>query len=172
MKTKKLKPGQHRTGPKTKVAKVRYFADGVRAMDMRVSGMSWGEIAEALNIQGADPPSTALKMARDARAKIEQETAEEQRLVQHDRYELMYKSLVPKIVQGRERAIEVAAGVLRDDAKLMGINADAEKQGNFQPIFIQIQADPNDAEARKLAAKDLVIEQRPRKLLSPPDKSV
>lgn len=171
--TAKRKPGQHKRGPKTKVARVRYFADGIRAMDMRRdTNMSWEAIAEALNIKSSNPGSTALKMARDARAKIEQETAEEQRQVQHDRYEFMYSSLVPKIAAGRERAIEVAAAVLEKDAKLMGINTDEKQQGNFQPILIQIQADPNDAEARKLAASELVIEQRPRKLLPPSTESV
>lgn len=172
MQTPRLKPGQHKRGPKTKIARVLYFANGVRANDMRVSGMSWGEIAEILRLTDAN---AALKCAKDARQKLEQETAEELRLVHHDRYEYMFKSLTKKISEGRERAIEVAAKVLENDAKLMGINADAEKeQGNFQPILIQIRANPSDKRAvERIAAKDLVIEQsEPSKLLPPPDSSV
>lgn len=169
MPTRRLKPGQHKTGAKTKIANVLYFANGVRANDMRTSGMPWGEIAEILQLTDGN---AALKCARDARLKLEQETAEELRLVHHERYEFMYKSLTKKISEGRERAIEVAAKVLENDAKLMGINADAEKeQGNFQPILIQIRADPNDERAvKRVAAKEII--DNPTHLLPPPDSSV
>ena len=175
MRTPRLKPGQHRKGPKTKIARVLYFANGVRAMEMRTSGMSWGLIAETLGLQGDNAPNTALKMARDAREKLEQETAEELRLVHHSRYEYMYEKLGHAISRGNVRGIEVATKVLESDAKLMGINADAEKeQGNFQPILIQIRANPADeAAVKRIAAKNLIIEQsEPSKLLPPPDSSV
>lgn len=168
-------PDNHKRGPKTKIAKVVYFANGVRAMDMRTSGMSWGEIALALG--NGISENTALKMARDAREKLEQETAGELRLVHHERYEFMYKSLVPQITKGTARSIEVAAKVLENDAKLMGINADVEtQQGNFQPILIQITPHPNDPEAKRLAterksAKNAIIDSQP-KLLPAPDSSV
>jgi len=167
--TVKVKTIQKR-GPKvTKIAKVLYFANGVRALDMRLNGMPWGEIAEILQLPDAN---TALKCARAAKEKLDQETAEELRAVHHDRYEFMFKSLMPKISQGRERAIEVAAKVLESDAKLMGINADAEKeQGNFQPILISIRANPADAAAvKRIAAKEII--DNPARILPSPDSSV
>lgn len=163
-----LNKKKHKQGPKAKIAKILYLANGVRAMDMRNAGMSWPEIAEVLGIDGPNAENTVLKMARTVRERIEEETAQELRAIHHARYEFMYRSLLPKIANGRERAIEVGAKVLENDAKLMGINADAESQtGSFQPILIQIKPHPNDPEAIKLAK---TVDSQP-KLLPAPDQS-
>jgi hypothetical protein len=165
-----LKVDGRKRGRKDKTSSLLYFAQGIRALEMRrAGGFSWEEIALELNF---DNGNLALKCARAAAKKEEQETAEELREVHHKRYEFMYKSLISKIASGRERAIEVAAQVLEKDAKLMGINADAEQQqGNFQPILIQIRPQPDDPEAIKLA-KNAIIEHSKPKLLPAPDKSV
>ena len=171
--TKLRKHNHQGGGPRTKIAKLAYFANGVRAIDMRAQGMSWPEIAEIL---GFELPNSALKCARDARSKLEEESKEELRFIHHQRYEKMYKALVPKIDAGRERAIEVAAKVLENDAKLMGINEDEKGQtGEFQPILIQIRPAPDDPEAVRLArAKPVegrVVGDNKPNLLPPPDTS-
>jgi hypothetical protein len=165
-----LKIDGRKRGRKDRTSSLLYFAQGIRALEMRrAGGFSWNEIAEALQFEN---PNLALKCARAAQKKEAEETAEELRATHHERYEFMYKSLIPKIATGRERAIEVAAQVLEKDAKLMGINADAEQsQGNFQPILIQIRPHPDDPEAIKLA-KNAIIEHSKPKLLPAPDKSV
>src|SRR6185503_12179515 len=89
---------QHKTGKKKGKMKLIYFANGVRALDMRAAGMQWGEIAEAL---GKDNPNTVLKMARAARERIEKETAEELRAIHHQRYEDMYRNLGSQIAKGK-----------------------------------------------------------------------
>jgi hypothetical protein len=172
-------PTPPKRGRKSKVNSLVYFAQGIRALDMRrLEAISWGEIAARLGLEGENAENTALIMARSAKKKLAEESAEELREAHHARYEFMYKSLIPKIAGGRERAIEVAAKVLENDAKLMGINSDAEtQQGNFQPIVIQIQPAANDPEAQRLAreqkkfsAKDAIIDQP--KLLPPSDQGV
>lgn len=170
-------PTPPKRGRKSKVNSLVYFAQGIRALDMRrIDALSWGEIAARLGLEGENAENTALIMARSAKKKLAEETAEELREAHHARYEFMYKSLLPKIAGGRERAIEVAAKVLENDAKLMGINSDAEtQQGSFQPILIQIQPSPNDPEAKRLAAEHKQLPARKEiidaeaRILPPPD---
>lgn len=136
------------------------FAQGIRALDLRVKGgKTWAQVAEEMGLRSA---ASAYSLASRARAKLDVESKVDKRFVASERLNNMYSALQPQISKGNPRAIEVAVKVLERDARLNGLDLDAAAQeGTRQAIIINVQPHPDDTEARKF-----VIEHKPKLLPS------
>lgn len=90
-------------------------------MRLRMMGLTYREIAEALN----RPKSTVHKAAQRALQRIQEETAEEARTyqgLQRARLERMLAALWPRVIRGDTRAIQAASGVIAELNRLMGLH--------------------------------------------------
>ncbi len=136
-----------------------------RILELRTKGHSWDEIAELLEYKSGKHVQAAYQRLMD---KHETEDVKHLRALQDERLEMAWRGLVPKIEQGRERAVEVGIKVLERQARLHGIDvADqlVEKTTN-QPIQINIMPHPGDPRAQELIIENQVA---PRSIEAPSD---
>jgi len=91
-----------------------------RALELRISGATYVEIADALGYGG---PSSAHKAVKTALRKTLQEPADDLREIEVARMDVMLQSLWPKVLAGSARSVEVAIKVLERRAKLLGLDA-------------------------------------------------
>jgi hypothetical protein len=131
-------------------------AKALRILELRVQGLSFDEIAAELDYKSGRHARSAYQRLMD---KHEKESIESLRELQNERLEMAWRGLAPKVIQGRERAVEVAMKVLERQARLQGIDAadqPADKVTN-QAIQINIMPHPNDPQAQAM-----VIDHAPR----------
>jgi hypothetical protein len=122
----------------------------IEALRLRLLGLSWRQVSEQL---GFSSSSAALKAARRLESEVELDTVEELRQRQLERLDLMFGNLVPGMLKGSARSIEVGVKILERESRLMALDkVDAKQSGeSAKPISINIIAHPRDAEAIELA---------------------
>jgi DNA-binding transcriptional MerR regulator len=176
---KDLSEKPERKSPKRKVAlppeadaKYRRSTDYIRAkamkiLELRTQGHSFDEIADILDYKNGKHVQLAYKRLMD---RFEKEDIDHLRTLQNERLEMAWSGLAPKIIQGRERAVEVGIKVLERQAKLQGLDAADQtvEKTTGQQIQINIMPHPGD-----LKAQSMVIEQSPERpaLEEPKNKS-
>jgi hypothetical protein len=116
------------------------------ALDLRISGETFQEIADALGYKHASGAKFAVDSAL---MKTIKEPADQLRDMEVARMDVMLKSLWPGVLKGNARTVEVAIKVLERRAKLLGLDA---------PIKINIEQIVNEAAERYGLTEDEKVE--------------
>jgi hypothetical protein len=130
----------------------------LRILELRIAGHSFEDIAVQLGYKSGRHAQAAYVRLMD---KAEKESTETLRQLQNERLEMAWQGLAPKIVQGRERAVEVGMKVLERQARLQGLDKADQlvEKSTGQPIQINIMAHPGDPKAQAM-----IIDQKPLEL--------
>lgn len=108
----------------------------VKALNLRMSGATYDEIAKAVGYASA---ATAGQAIRDELSKVTTESAEQLRTIQYQRLNTMLLIIQPQVMSGDLRAIGQAQSIMRDMNGLMGIGGEqvAETAGtnNFLVVI-------------------------------------
>jgi DNA-binding transcriptional MerR regulator len=134
-------------------------AKALKILELRVQGHSFDEIAELLDYKSGKHVQAAYTRLMD---KHESESVQQLRQLQNERLEMAWQGLVPKIEQGRERAVEVGMKVLERQARLHGIDVADQitEKSTGQPIQINIMAHPGDPRAQAM----IIDQEQPKQL--------
>jgi hypothetical protein len=114
-----------------------------KVLELRRTGMSYAEIAQAVGYQG---PGAAWKACQRALTKTLQEPADEVRIIELVRLDAYLTYLQGKIERGDTRAIDTALRVGDRRAKLLGIDAPTKAQVEVTTY----DGDSVDAEIQRL----------------------
>lgn len=118
------------------------------ALDMRKKGDTFEQIAAALRFHDASGASKFVKRALELTI---QESADEVRKMELERYDIVLKGLLPKAEDGDARAAEVCIKLFERRAKIEGLDAPERKElaieGDLRNVSMRIDATDPDARA-------------------------
>jgi ATP-dependent Clp protease ATP-binding subunit ClpA len=119
---KKSRP--RRVGPNDAKKKVAQNEKQRQALELRLKGLNFSEIAKELGYKGADG---AWKAVQEAMRKTIQEPADEVRKQEIERLDRMQKALWDRVVGGELEAYPVMLKLFERRAKLLGLDAPAKQ---------------------------------------------
>ncbi|TXH44774.1 MAG: helix-turn-helix domain-containing protein [Desulfurellales bacterium] len=108
--------------PKTSKVDIDAAARRLRAIELRRAGLSYRAIAEQL---GCDPSAAYRHVAAELEALRGAcaEEAKELRELELDRLDLYLRAIMPKVLAGDTKAVNVALGIGKRRAELTGLDA-------------------------------------------------
>lgn len=108
------------SAPKTSANAINAAEKQRRALDLRKTGATYEQIADALGYAG---PSSAAKAIKTAIARITREAAEDVRTLEVERLDSMLRYQWPAVTKGHVRSTEVALRIMERRAALLGLDA-------------------------------------------------
>lgn len=130
--------------PKTSKVDIDAAARRLRAIELRRAGLSYRAIGEQL---GCDPSAAYRHVAAELEALRGAcaEEAKELRELELDRLDLYLRAIMPKVLAGDTKAVNVALGIGKRRAELTGLDAPVkiEQTGN---LYTVLQASPDCVE--------------------------
>lgn len=107
-----------------------------QALELRLRGHSYDEIAEQLGYRGKGSAWKAVAAVLD---RAESETAGEYRIVQDARYSTLFRAWWPAALDGDEKAAAVVLRTLEAVSRLHGLNRDTgtDTNGHMSPNEFQ-----------------------------------
>lgn len=113
-----------------------------RAMQMKISGSDWPEIAAELGYGSADAVSRDVHAAlEEALLNNEQFSVEVIRMIQLKRLDTIYQGLEPGIIRGNSKSGDVAVKVIDRIARLTGADAPIKTQTKVEVTVQEINSE-------------------------------
>jgi hypothetical protein len=122
-------PGRRHAGGQSRTSQfgLKAAERARQALELRMAGITFPEIARALGYADASGAHRAVWRALD---RLVREPADELRALQHARIEAAIRAIWPRVLRGDDRAILSLTRLLTREARLMGLDAPTEANVN------------------------------------------